>query len=62
MAQALRNGRMDRAEKAIQKAGETILALADIRKRIDEKLAALDVTFARWYERHGDGSGGQIPS
>jgi hypothetical protein len=62
MAQALRNDRMDRAEKAIQKAEETILALAEIRKRIDEKLAALDVAFRRWYERHGNGGSGQLPS
>jgi hypothetical protein len=68
-AQVLMNDRMDRAETAIQKLAETMLALADSQKHTDEKLAgvadkldALSDIVRRWYERHGNGSGGQLPS
>ncbi len=61
--------RMDRAEAAIQKAAETILALADSQKHTNEKLAgvadkldALSDIVRSWYERHGNGSSGQHPS
>lgn len=68
-AQVLINDRMDRAESAIQKAAETMAALADSQKRTDEKLAgvadkldALTDIIRRWYERHGNGSSSQHPS
>jgi hypothetical protein len=68
-AQVLISDRMDRAEAAIQKAAETVLALADSQKHTDEKLAgvadkldALSDIVRRWYERHGNGSSGQHPS
>lgn len=68
-AQVLMNDRMDRAETAIQKLAETMLALADSQKRTDEKLFGLadkvdgltDIV-RRWYERHGNGGSGQHPS
>jgi hypothetical protein len=67
-AQVLMNNRMERAEKAIQKTSETMLALAESQKHTDEKLAGvaekLDVLtdiIRRWYERHGNGSS-QHPS
>ncbi len=57
------NDRLDRAERAIQKTAETMVALADSQKRTDEKLAgvadkldALTDIVRRWYERHGNGS------
>jgi hypothetical protein len=56
------NDRMERAETAIQKLSETMLALADSQKHTDEKLAALTDIVQRWYERHGNGGGGQHPS
>ncbi len=55
------NDRMDRAETAIQKLAETMLALADSQKHTDEKLAALTDVVRNWYERHGNGSS-QHPS
>ena len=62
-AQVLMNDRLDRAERAIQKTAETMLALADSQKRTDEKLAgvadkldALTDIVRRWYESHGNGS------
>jgi len=62
-AQVLMNDRLDRAERAIQKSAETILALAENQKRTDEKLAgvadkldALTDIVRSWYERHGNGS------
>jgi len=61
-AQVLMNDRMDRAETAIQKLAETMLALADSQKHTDEKLAALTDIVRNWYERHGNGSSGQKPS
>jgi len=61
-ARVLISDRMDRAEAAIQKAAETVLALADSQKHTDEKLAALTDIIRNWYERHGNGSGGQHPS
>lgn len=61
-AQVLMNDRMDRAETAIQKLAETMLALADSQKHTDEKLAALTDIVRNWYERHGNGSAGQKPS
>ena len=61
-AQVLMNDRLDRAETALQKAAETILALADSQKHTDEKLAALTDIVRKWYERHGNGTGGQSPS
>jgi hypothetical protein len=67
-AQVLMNDRMERAETAIQKASETILALAESQKHTDEKLAgmadkvdALTDIVRRWYETHGNGSS-QHPS
>ena len=51
------NDRMERAETAIQKLEETMLALADSQKHTDEKLAALTDIVRKWYERHGNGSG-----
>jgi hypothetical protein len=56
------NDRMDRAETAMQKLAETMLALADSQKHSDEKLAALTDIVRKWYARHGNGSGGQHPS
>jgi hypothetical protein len=68
-AQVLISYRMDRAEAAIQKAAETVLALADSQKHTDEKLAgvadkldALSDIVRRWSERHGNGSSGEHPS
>ena len=68
-AQVLINDRMDRAEAAIQKLAETMVALADSQKHTDEKLAgvadkldALTDIIRRWYERHGNGSSSQHPS
>jgi hypothetical protein len=75
-AQVLMNERMERAEAAIQKAAETILALAESHKRVDDKIEALadsqkhsdaklealtDIV-RQWYERHGNGNAGQRPS
>jgi hypothetical protein len=57
-AQVLMNDRMERAETAIQKLAESMVALADSQKHTDEKLAALTDIVQRWYERHGNGSGG----
>jgi prefoldin subunit 5 len=60
---------MDRAETAIQRLAETMLALADSQKHTDEKLAgvadkldALTDIVRKWYERHGNGSSSQHPS
>jgi peptidoglycan hydrolase CwlO-like protein len=68
-AQVLMNDRLERAETAIQKTAETLLTLADSQKRTDEKLAgvadkldALTDIVRRWYERHGNGGSGQLPS
>jgi len=61
-AQVLMNDRMDRAETAIQKLAETMLALADSQKHTDDKIAALTEIVRNWYERHGNGSSGQKPS
>jgi hypothetical protein len=68
-AQVLMNDRMERAETAIQKAAEMILALADSQKHTDEKLAgvadkldALADIVRKWYERHGNGTSGLQPS
>lgn len=61
-AQVLMNDRMDRAEAAIQKLAETMLALADSQKHSDEKLAALTDIVRNWYERHGNGSSSPRPS
>lgn len=60
-AQVLMNDRMERAEKAIQKLAESMVALADSQKHTDEKLAALTDIVRQWYERHGNGSS-QHPS
>ena len=64
-AQVLMNDRMERAETAIQKLAESLVALADSQKHTDEKLAgvadkldALTDIVRKWYERHGNGSGG----
>ena len=54
-AQVLMNDRMDRAEAAIQKVAESMVALADSQKHTDEKLAALTDIVRNWYERHGNG-------
>ncbi len=68
-AQVLMNDRLERAETAIQKAAEMILALADSQKHTDEKLAgvadkldALTDIVRKWYERPGNGNAGQHPS
>jgi uncharacterized FlaG/YvyC family protein len=68
-AQVLMNDRMERAETAIQKSAEMILALADSQKHTEEKLAgvadkldALTDIVRKWYERHGNGASGQQPS
>lgn len=61
-AQVLLNDRMERAEAAIQKAAETVQALAEQQKHSDANLAALTDIIRRWYERHGNGSSGQHPS
>ena len=61
-AQVLMNDRMDRAETAIQKLAETMLALADSHKHTGEKLAALTDIVRKWYERYGNGSSGLQPS
>jgi hypothetical protein len=64
-AQVLMNHRMERADTAIQKLAESLVALADSQKHTDEKLAgvadkldALTDIVRKWYERHGNGSGG----
>ena len=49
---------MDRAERAIQKTAETMLALAEQQKHMDSNLAALTDIVRSWYERHGNGSAG----
>ena len=64
-AQVLLNDRMERAEAAIQKAAETVLALAEPSKSETsdcEISTALTDIIRRWYERHGNGSSGQHPS
>ena len=62
-AQVLMNDRMARAETAIQKLAETMLALADIQKHTDEKISgltdkldALTDIVRKWYERPGNGA------
>jgi hypothetical protein len=55
-AQVLMNDRLDRAERAIQKAAETMQALAEQQKHTDSNLAALTDIVRSWYERHGNGS------
>jgi hypothetical protein len=56
------NDRMERAETAIQKlAGENV-KLAETSRAVGEKVDALTDIVRRWYERHGNGSSGQIPS
>ncbi len=62
-AQVLMNDPLDRAERAIQKTAETMLAVAESQKRTDEKIAgvadkldALTDIVRSWYERHGNGS------
>jgi hypothetical protein len=68
-AQVLMNDRMERAETAIQKlaeenvklAGENI-KLAETSRAVGEKVDALTDIVRRWYERHGNGSSGQLPS
>jgi chaperonin cofactor prefoldin len=42
--------------------GSKIEALADSHKHTDSKLDALTDIVRQWYERHGNGSGGQHPS
>lgn len=54
-AQVLMNDRMDRAERAIEKLAETMVALAQSQKDTDEKLNTLTDIIRRWYERHGNG-------
>ena len=56
------NHRMDRAEIAMQKTAETMLALADSQKHTGAKLDALTDIVRAWNERHGNGKGGQHPS
>jgi chromosome segregation ATPase len=63
-AQVLMNDRLDRAERALQKAAETIQLLAEQQKHTDERLAgvadkldALTDIVRRWYESHGNGGG-----
>ena len=46
----------------IDKLSEKVDSLADGQKHTDEKLAALADIVRKWYERHGNGSGGQQPS
>ena len=57
------NDRMERAETAIQKLEETMLALADSQKHTDEKISgltdkldALTDIVRKWYERPGNGA------
>ncbi len=57
-AQVLMNDRLERAETAIQKTAEMMLALTDSQKHTDDKIAALTEIVRKWYERHGNGSGG----
>jgi hypothetical protein len=61
-AQVLMNDRMDRAETAIQKLAEENVKLAEKSRVVAEKVDALVDIVQRWYERHGNGSGGQHPS
>jgi len=55
-AQVLMNDRMERAETAIQKLAETMLALAEQQKHTDAKLDALTDIVRKWYERPGNGA------
>ncbi len=59
-AQVLMNDRLERAETALQKAAETIQAVAEQQKHTDSNLAALTDIVRRWYESHGNG--GRQPS
>jgi hypothetical protein len=68
-AQVLMHDRQGRAEATIEKAAQTILALADSQKHTDEKLAgvadkldALTDIVRKWYDRPSNGSGAQHPS
>jgi len=54
-AQVPMNDRMDRAETAMQKLAETMVALANSQKHSYEKLAALTDIVRNWCERHGSG-------
>jgi hypothetical protein len=54
--------RFGQVESTLNQLAETMLALADSQKHTDEKLAALTDIVQRWYERHGNGGGGQHPS
>ena len=65
MAQVLMNERLDRTEAALQKLAEhnvklteSVQALADSQEHTDSKLDALTDIVRKWYERHGNGSGG----
>ena len=68
-AQVLMNDRMDRAELAIQRlseenaklAGENA-KLAEKTNTVTDKMNVLIDIVQRWYERHGNGTGGQQPS
>jgi hypothetical protein len=48
--------RLDRNERALQGAAETMQALAEQQKHTDSNLAALTDIVRRWYESHGNGS------
>jgi hypothetical protein len=57
-AQVLRNDRMDRAETAIQKLAEENVKLAEKTRVVAGKVDVLIDIVRKWYERHGNGSGG----
>jgi hypothetical protein len=72
-AQVLMNDRLSRGEKLIEQLAEQALqtnrrldraieVLTDSQKHNDAKLYALSDIVRQWYERHGNGSGGQHPS
>jgi hypothetical protein len=52
------NDRMDRAETAIQKLADENVKLAEKTRVVADKVDALVDIVQRWYERHGNGSGG----
>jgi hypothetical protein len=61
-AQVLMNDRLDRAEVAIQRLAEENVKLAESVRGVSEKVDALTDIVRRWYERHGNGTGGQAPA
>jgi hypothetical protein len=57
-AQVLMNERLERAETAIQRLAEENVKLAEKTNVVAEKVDVLIDIVRKWYERHGNGSGG----